>query len=155
MLDNYRVIDLTDRRGWLTGFLLAQLGCDVVLAEPDGGWPRDDWFEAYNRGKRSVVVRDIADIEDLAADADFVIDCGAHSLAVDLPELRRKNPQLITVSMTPFGTDGPKASWLATDLTLVAASGQMICNGDADRAPVRISIPSGAARVCITSMFCG
>lgn len=141
MLDNYRVIDLTDRRGWLTGFLLAQLGCDVVLVEPDGGWPRDDWFEAYNRGKRSVVVRDIADIEDLAADADFVIDCGAHSLPVDLPELRRKNPQLITVSMTPFGTDGPKASWLATDLTLVAASGQMICNGDADRAPVRISIP--------------
>lgn len=141
MLDNYRVLDLTDRRGWLTGFLLAQLGCDVVLAEPDGGWPRDDWFDAYNRGKRSVVVRDSVDIEALAADADFVIDCGAHESPVDLAELRRNNPKLITVSLTPFGSDGPKANWFATDLTLVAASGEMICNGDADRAPVRISIP--------------
>ena len=48
MLDNYRVIDLTDRRGWMTGFLLAQLGCDVVLAEPEDGWERDYWFAAYN-----------------------------------------------------------------------------------------------------------
>ena len=55
MLDNYRVIDLTDRRGWMTGFLLAQLGADVILAEPESGWSRDHWFEAYNRGKRSVV----------------------------------------------------------------------------------------------------
>ena len=30
MLDKYRVIDLTDRRGWMTGFLLAQLGADVI-----------------------------------------------------------------------------------------------------------------------------
>ncbi len=141
VLDNYRVIDLTDRRGWLTGFLLAQLGCDVVLAEPDEGWPRDDWFESYNRGKRSVIVRDSADVEALAADADFVIDCGCQTPVVDLAKLRDDNPQLITVSLTPFGPDGPKADWLATDLTLVAASGQMICNGDVDRAPVRISIP--------------
>ena len=141
MLDNYRVIDLTDRRGWMTGFLLAQLGCDVVLAEPEDGWERDYWFAAYNRGKKSVTVGNATDISQLAAEADFVIDCAATPFAVDLAKLRSNNPSLITVSLTPFGDDGPKAQWSATDLTLVAASGQMICNGDSDRPPVRISIP--------------
>ncbi len=152
MLDNYRVIDLTDSRGWLTGFLLAQLGCDVILAEPDGGWPRDDWFEAYNRGKRSVVVSDPDALKALVTDADFVIDCGAHPLPVDLAKLRDNNPRLITVSLSPFGADGPKADWLATDLTLVAASGQMICNGDADRPPVRISIPQAWSHAASQAM---
>ena len=141
MLDNYRVIDLTDRRGWMTGFLLAQLGCDVVLAEPEDGWERDYWFAAYNRGKKSVTVGNATDISQLAAEADFVIDCAATPFAVDLAKLRSNNPSLVTVSITPFGDDGPKAQWSATDLTLVAASGQMICNGDSDRPPVRISIP--------------
>jgi crotonobetainyl-CoA:carnitine CoA-transferase CaiB-like acyl-CoA transferase len=52
MLAPYRVLDLSDRDGWMAGFLLAQLGADVVLVEPPGGHPRDSWFEAYNRGKR-------------------------------------------------------------------------------------------------------
>src|SRR4029077_11335982 len=45
----------------------------------------------------------------------------------------------VVVSITPFGCDGPKARWLATDLTLAAAGGQMALNGDRDRAPVRMS----------------
>ena len=145
MLDNYRVIDLTDRRGWMTGFLLAQLGADVILAEPESGWSRDHWFEAYNRGKRSVVVRDAVELDRLAATADFVIECDATPFEVDLAKMRQENQRLITVSLTPFGDDGPKANWLATDLTLVASSGQMICNGDLDRPPVRISIPQAWA----------
>ena len=145
MLDNYRVIDLTDRRGWMTGFLLAQLGADVILAEPESGWTRDHWFEAYNRGKRSVLVRDAVELDRLAATADFVIECDATPFEVDLAKMRQENQRLITVSLTPFGDDGPKANWLATDLTLVASSGQMICNGDLDRPPVRISIPQAWA----------
>ena len=34
-----RVIDCTDDRGQLAGFMLAQLGADVVLLEPPGGSP--------------------------------------------------------------------------------------------------------------------
>lgn len=41
----------------------------------------------------------------------------------------------------PFGATGPKADWQATDLTLVAASGQLSITGDRDRAPTRISVP--------------
>ena len=71
MLSAYRILDLTDDRGHLAGLLLAQLGAEVVLVEPPGGHRtrhRGPWvddvegpersleFQAYNRGKASVVV---------------------------------------------------------------------------------------------------
>ncbi|MGE0732239.1 MAG: CoA transferase [Acidimicrobiia bacterium] len=140
MLDAYRVLDLTDRRGWLAGLLLAQLGADVVLAEPPGGWRRDTTFEAYNRGKRSVVLdEDDASLAALVAWADVVIDNGDRP-GVDPAAWRAADPALITATLTPYGQTGPKANWLATDLTLMAGSGQMAVTGDADRPPVRTSV---------------
>jgi crotonobetainyl-CoA:carnitine CoA-transferase CaiB-like acyl-CoA transferase len=141
MLDRYRVLDLTDRRGWLAGFLLAQLGAEVVLVEPPGGWERDDWFAGYNRGKRSVVAGSEDELAALALTADVVIDCGAHAVCPDLAALAAHDPTLITVALSPFGGDGPKADWLATDLTICASAGGMAVTGDSDRPPVRISIP--------------
>ncbi len=154
MLDGYRILDLTDDRGHLAGLLLAQLGAEVVLCEPPSGHrtrhrgpyvddvadpERAIEFLVYNRGKRSVVVTDAAQIADLAAGCDAVISCGA--LEVDLDALRSDNPQLVTASITPFGETGPKTGWAATDLTLAAASGTMSLTGDSDRAPVRIGSP--------------
>ena len=37
MLSDYRVLDLSDERGMFCGYLLAQLGADVVAIEPPGG----------------------------------------------------------------------------------------------------------------------
>ena len=37
MLSAYRVLDLTDYRGNLTGLLLAALGAEVIAIEPPGG----------------------------------------------------------------------------------------------------------------------
>ena len=141
MLAPYRVIDLTGERGAMAGFLLAQLGAEVVLVEPPDGRPRDSNFDAYNRGKSSVVVTTSGEVSALAADADVVISDHSLDVAPDLAQLRDENPSLITVSLTPFGETGPKSSWKATDLTLFASSGQLICTGDADRPPVRISVP--------------
>ena len=80
MLSPYRVLDLTDDRCALAGFVLAQLGADVVMVEPPGGSAgrrdeRTHW--AWNRGKRSVVVSSDAELERLAASADVLIECGA------------------------------------------------------------------------------
>ena len=55
--------------------------------------------------------------------------------------LRAVNPRLVYVATTPFGQDGPYARHLATDLTLAAMGGMMALNGDADRRPVRITVP--------------
>ena len=138
MLSPYRILDLTDERSNLTGLLLAQLGAEVIAIEPPDGinsrhigpFEQDHpniekslthW--AWNRGKKSVV-GGLKEIEALAATADVVIDCGAVS-DLDLTELRRQNPSLITVAVSPFGGDGPKSDWLATDLTLLASGGQL------------------------------
>jgi crotonobetainyl-CoA:carnitine CoA-transferase CaiB-like acyl-CoA transferase len=48
---------------------------------------------------------------------------------------------LVYVAITPFGQDGPYARHRATDLTLAAMGGMMAVTGDADRRPVRISVP--------------
>ena len=153
MLSPYRVLDLTDQRGQLAGQVLAQLGADVIAVEPPGGArsrfcgpfvdgiagpERSLMHAAYNRGKRSVSL-DRVDLGALAATADVLIESGA--MAVDLAAMRDANPHLITISISAFGSTGPKADWLASDLTLVAACGHLSLNGDSDRAPVRISEP--------------
>ena len=81
MLDSYRVLDLTDGAAGFCGYLFAQLGAKVVLIEPpEGGTARREeprangeglWFEAYARGKQSVVTDDL---EPLLAGADFLIE---------------------------------------------------------------------------------
>jgi len=156
MLSPYRVLDLTDDRGHLAGLLFAQLGADVVLVEPPGGSRArhlgpfvDDvphpgrslqaW--AFDRGKASVELRTFDDplLAELAAGADVLLECGA--FPVDVAALRANNPALVTVSISAFGGDGPKAHWAATDLVVAAASGTMGITGDRDRAPLRISEP--------------
>ncbi|MCP5025615.1 MAG: CoA transferase, partial [Actinomycetia bacterium] len=132
----------------MAGFLLAQLGADVVLVEPPGGYDRDVWFDAYNRGKRSVVADDHSAVSELATSADVIIANGQPKDLAFLDDLRASNPELITLAMTPFGSSGPKSDWLGTDLTLVAASGQMAVTGDGDRPPVRTSLPQAWMHAC-------
>ena len=96
MLAPYRVLDLTDERGALAGFLLAALGAEVVSVEPaEGsriramgpfvgdvpGAERSLWHLAYNRGKRSVTI-DSVDLAALAGQSDVLLECGA--LPIDL-----------------------------------------------------------------------
>jgi crotonobetainyl-CoA:carnitine CoA-transferase CaiB-like acyl-CoA transferase len=148
MLQPYRVLDASGRNGWMAGFLLAQLGADVVLAEPPGGHGRDSWFAAYNRGKQSVVVTGPDELAALAAGFDVVIADGSPAEVAHLERLRAADPALVTLALTPFGLSGPKSSWLATDLTLVASSGQMAVTGDPDRPPVRTALPQAWMHAC-------
>ena len=155
MLSAYRVLDLTDGACGFCGYLFGQLGAEVVLVEPPGGCsarhdaPLADgeglWFEAYGRGKASVVTDDL---EDLLAGADFLIESfstGESEARNLVPEsVAARHPHLIHISLTPFGKTGPKANWPATDLTVWAASGAHALAGDDDRAPVRTSVPQAA-----------
>ena len=143
------------------GYLLAHLGAEVIAIEPPGGSsarklaPFDvsgeslQW-QAYARGKE---VRELdltcesgqTAFRALAADADFVIDSFSNAererLGLGYDALAEINPTLISVSITPFGSSGPKAGWPATDLTVWASSGSHVLVGDSDRAPVRPSVP--------------
>ena len=165
MLSSYRVLDLTDERGFFCGYILAQLGAEVIAIEPPGGSParalppfgkgladaeRSLWWQAYARGKTGCALdlegrEGRARFHDLVAGADFVIESfpaeRAQALGAGYETLAAINPALIVVSISPFGRTGPKADWPATDLTVWAASGAHALAGDADRAPVRTSVP--------------
>ena len=165
MLNPYRVLDLTTERGLLCGQILGDLGADVIKVEPPGGSParrlgpfyqdRPDpnasllWW-AYNRNKRSISLdittdegRDI--LRRLVKSAHFFIESDMPGALAELglgyAELAADNPGLIYVSITPFGQDGPKASYADSDLVILAAGGPLVLTGDDDRPPVRLSVP--------------
>src|ERR1700686_3914146 len=165
MLSPYRVLDLTTERGLLCGQMLGDLGADVINVEPVGGSParqigpfykdqphpnRSLYWWAYNRNKRSITLdleRDQgrALLRRLVERADFLIESNnpGHLSERNLgfADLAKINPALIYVSITPFGQDGPKANYADSDLIIMAAGGPLILAGDADRPPVRLSIP--------------
>jgi crotonobetainyl-CoA:carnitine CoA-transferase CaiB-like acyl-CoA transferase len=163
LLQPYRVLDLTHTHGMLCAQILGDLGADVIQIEPPGGAPgrrmapfRNDepdpeaslYWWSYARGKRSIELDIDADPDTflrLVEQADFLIDAErVGSLAArgfDYATLAARNPGLIQVSLTPYGSDGPKAHWTASDITLLASAGPMAITGDEDRPPLRVSVP--------------
>ncbi len=162
-LSPYRVLDLSDGRGLLAGRMLGQLGADVVQVEPPGGSPARTWgpftndpapdnslyWSAYASAKRGLS----CDVETpagrelilrLAAAADFLIESEtptARGLAY--ADLAKVNPQLIHVSITPFGSVGHKSQWAASEITVWAAGGALYPARDGLGPPLRISAPQG------------
>ena len=165
LLTPYRVLDLTDQRGMLTGQILADLGADVICIEPpDGssarsvgpfagdepGPDRSLFWWAYARNKRGITCNlDHPDgqalVRQLAAGADFFLesdDPGAMSAReLGYHDLSADHSDLIYTSISAFGQTGPKAGYEATDLILMAAGGPLILSGGAGEAPVRVSVP--------------
>lgn len=165
MLSPYRVLDLSDARGLLGSKILADLGADVIQIEPPSGhdgrrigpFYKDEvhpdnslfWW-AYAANKRGVTL-DITQrdgqalLKRLVERADFLFETGAPGelpgLGLGYDELAAINPELIYVSITPFGQDGPYADFKATDLIGMAMSGFMYVTGDPDRPPVRVGYP--------------
>lgn len=167
-LAGIRVLDLSTERAELAGRLLADLGADVLKVEPPGGaaarrlppFAADDgppdgslYWAAVGLGKRSVVI-DPADaagrqtLVDLAARADILIESFDPGMAAELgigyEQLRAVIPRLVYVSVTPWGQDGPRAHWPATEMTVEAAGGLLGLQGDGDRPPVPVGYPQAA-----------
>ena len=158
MFEGTKVIDLCDYESIFCSYLLAHVGCDVVAVEPPTGLgvrkmapfyqTESLWWQAYGRGKQSLILdldTELDDLLDLIDRADVLIhpftktQAATHGL--DFDNLAVRNPKLVVVAITPFGSDGPKSDWAASDLTVWAASGAHYLGGDADRPPVRTSVP--------------
>lgn len=146
MLSNDRILDLSDERGVVCGYVLGQLGADVIHVEPPGGYERSATWLAYTRGSRSVeldldTAAGRAALLELARSADVVVESAdpgtweARGLGYD--ELAAINPALVWVSITAFGSHGPKAGYAATDLIVQAAAGTVHIAGSPERPPLR------------------
>ena len=161
---NYRVLDLTDEKGFLCGKILGDLGADVIKVERPSGDPARrigpfynnvpdpekslHWF-AFNSSKRGVTLnlehvegREI--FRTLSSRADVVIESFSpghmKNLELGYEELCARNPRLIMTSITPFGQTGPWKDDKASDITLLAMSGLMRITGDRDRPPLRMCL---------------
>lgn len=163
MLNPYRVLDLTDEKGYLGGKLLGDLGADVIKVEKPGGddarnigpFYHDEedpekslsWF-AFNTSKRGIVL-DIETVEgrdmfkNLVRSADIILESFPpgymHQRGLGYTDLEKIHPGIIMVSISPFGQTGPYKNFKAPDIVAWAMSGFMSRFGDADRPPVQVS----------------
>lgn len=145
LLDGLRVLDLGGDTGARAARVLGDLGADVVRVVPPSGDRLDERaVRAWNAGKQVIALAaDDPALDALLADADVVID------EIGLPGTHRldpaRAPHAVWVRISPLGSVGPRAGWLASDLGVMAASGNMYATGDPDRAPIRCTEPTAYA----------
>jgi crotonobetainyl-CoA:carnitine CoA-transferase CaiB-like acyl-CoA transferase len=152
-----RVLDLSRvLAGPSCGQLLSDFGADVIKVEDVAGDENRRWapvingksanFLSVNRGKRGMTLNLKSDAgqEILAAlvrRSDVVIDsflpAVAKRLKVDDAALRAIRPDLIHVTISGYGHDGPLAAKPGYDLMLQAFSGMMAMTGERDGGPIR------------------
>ncbi len=149
--------------GPIATMVLGDLGADVVKVEQPGvgdetrtwgppWWGEGDaatstYYLGLNRNKRSIAL-DLRDADDLtvarriALGADVVVDnfrVGTmERFGLDRESLAIERPDLVTCSITGFGSTGAGASLAGYDFLVQAMSGVMSITGDADGEPTKI-----------------
>jgi crotonobetainyl-CoA:carnitine CoA-transferase CaiB-like acyl-CoA transferase len=128
----------------MAGKLLSEMGAEVVrvrvgesgqpMAAAPGGL-LDWWFD----GGTMRAPLDLAAPTDrdtfrrLVAAADVLVETEPPGrmagLGLDHASIAATNASLVHVSLTPFGADGPRAGWQASDLVIAAAGGILSVNG--------------------------
>ncbi len=123
--------------------LFADFGAEVIKVEPPGGDPGRDfpplidvgrgkresgWFAYLNYGKKSVVA-DEAQLKELLAGADALID----STGLD-----HSAPHLAVAEMSWFGKSGPYAAYKTTDALCRALAGFVQLIGPEDGPPLTL-----------------
>jgi crotonobetainyl-CoA:carnitine CoA-transferase CaiB-like acyl-CoA transferase len=152
VLSGYRILDCSiAMAGPFAAQRLGDLGADVIKVEPTTGeWQRhaaaggaggnkiNVSFLSLNRNKRSIAIDLKSDdgkevLRKLVASSDVFLQNYrpgvAARLGVDYETLRSINPQLIYVSISGYGEDGPYKDRPGQDLLLQAMSGAMRSSG--------------------------
>lgn len=142
-LSGYRVLDFTSMvSGPFAGAILAEQGAEVIKVEPPqgeqmrraGSGPKGipALFYSCNRGKRSLCIDlkhpdSVTVILDLFATADVVIQNFrpgvVDRMGIGFEQARARNPQVIYISISGFGQEGPYAHKRVYDPVIQALSG--------------------------------
>lgn len=127
--------------------LLADLGADVLKVEPPGGDPMRGFVGLYatiSAHKRSVVLDlksrgGLARALELAAGADVVTEGFrpgvADRLGIGPEQIRALNPDVVYLSLSGFGQDGPMRLAPGHDLGYQALAGTLAPEGGAPSPP--------------------
>jgi len=154
-LSHIRIVELGDIPASYATRLLADLGADVIKVEPPGGDPnrllppfagniedreRSLTFINANTNKRGIVLdlqtspKDREIFAKLLASAQLFVeatplgDLEAQGFTDD--SLRKMNPTLVTVSLSPFGRTGPHRHYKGSDTIANASGGFLYGQGD-------------------------
>lgn len=165
-LDGIRVLDLSHViAGPYCSQMLGDMGADVVKIERPGSGDElrgvgryahradhEDYFNASNRRKRSVIVNlkqsaGVEVVRALARGADVLVQNfapgTAERLGIGPDALRAENPRLIYCALSGFGQTGPLRDRLALDPIIQAMSGVMSVTGEPDGPPTQVGAPIG------------
>ena len=140
--------------------LLAELGADVIKIEPPDGDParrcgpypegvphpeRSGLFLFVNQGKRGITLdtargNGIDSLHGLLETADVFVENRPYSAldqaGITADALARRHPQLITVSLSPYGRTGDYKKYAGYDLQVNALSGMSFGTGHVHREPL-------------------
>ena len=152
-LKDLRIVDLsTGIAGAYATKLLADAGADVIKVEPAEGDPLRGWsatgadlggedgalFRFLHSSKRSVVGRPgDKHVLELITGADLVVESFDPGV-IDALDVCGRHPQLVLLSITPFGRGGPYSNRPASDFTIQAESGCLFARGLPEQPPVQI-----------------
>jgi crotonobetainyl-CoA:carnitine CoA-transferase CaiB-like acyl-CoA transferase len=154
-LSHIRIVELGDIPASYATRLLADLGADVIKVEPLGGDPnrllppfagniedpeRSLTFINANTNKRSIVL----DLQASSMDRGIFVKllASAHLFVEATPlgdleaqgftdeSLKKINPTLVTISLTPFGRTGPYRHYKGSDAIANASGGFLYGQGD-------------------------
>ena len=151
LLDGLRVVELAADPCAVAGKLLADLGAEVIRLRPSGDertelspHARRYWHAA--KVERAVDLRgtQARDALTRSLDGAAILLEGAEPaererLGLDPATLAVGWPALVHVSITPFGTTGPRSGWRGSDLVAAAAGGAASLVGESDDPPVRMA----------------
>lgn len=159
-LEGVRVLQLESQLTNYTGKLFAELGAEVILVEPPsaihdagktaaltaGEASEPALKRAYfNTSKRSITLDLDTDegrgiFRRLTKSSQLIIESFSPGLmkarGLDYASLSVENPELVMVSVTPFGQEGPYSRYQYEDITLLAMGGLLSLGGYADSEPI-------------------
>jgi crotonobetainyl-CoA:carnitine CoA-transferase CaiB-like acyl-CoA transferase len=158
-LDGIRVCDVTQNlAGPFCAQILADLGATVIKVEPPGGdlgraWGPPFWgddstlFLSANRGKRSIVLdlkrpEGMDVLRRLARSCDVFLQASrpgaAARLGIDYASVRAWKNDVIHLSISAYGQDGPMAEQPGYDPLMQAYAGIVSVTGQPGGPPTRV-----------------
>ncbi|MGB0544500.1 MAG: CaiB/BaiF CoA transferase family protein [Longimicrobiales bacterium] len=158
-LADIRVCDVTQNlAGPFCAQILADLGATVIKVEPPGGdlgrlWGPPFWgddstlFLSANRGKRSIVLdlkqpEGISVLRRLATSCDVFIQASrpaaAERLGIDASSVHEWREDIVHLSLSAYGQDGPMSDQPGYDPLMQAYAGMISVTGEPNGGPTRV-----------------
>ena len=156
-LQQTRIVDLSDDKSIYGVKLLADMGADVVRPEPVSGDPLRKrgpfdatsgdslWYAFFASSRRHFTVDEsssasLYELNALLGCADLCFLGKENSLTdkVNVEAARNRNPKLVVVDVSPFGTTGPWCDFKAPNLVASALGGSTGITGDDYTPPLKL-----------------